>query len=191
MGFQELFTSFFIFSLFYNDRACVFKVTCLTFFIVITFWFFSFKVDSLIGLLEGPPNTPYENGYFLFKLLIPSRYPIAASSFCFLTNIFHPNISENGYVSVDILEFYWSPALCHLEKIIYSIQSLLDDPNPDDFLNETAANLYKRDRNSYNETVKEYTIKFANYSRFLEDIKNMEINIKKLKKGERFKKLND
>ena len=150
----------------------------------------SFKVDTLTGLLEGPPNTPYENGYFLFKLLIPSQYPMAAPSFYFLTSIFHPNISENGYVSVDILAFGWTPALSHLEKIIYSIQSLLDDPNPDNFLNVTAANLYKRDRNSYNEIVKEHTIKFANYSRFLEDIKNMEINIKKLKKGEYFEKLN-
>ena len=148
----------------------------------------SFKVDTLIGLLEGPPNTPYENGYFLFKLLIPSQYPITAPSFYFLTNIFHPNISENGYVSVDILAFGWTPALSHLEKIIYSIQSLLDDPNPDDFLNETAANLYKRDRNSYNEIVKGHTIKFANYSRFLEDIKNMDIKLKYSKNG---KKLND
>ena len=151
----------------------------------------SFKVDTLTGLLEGPPNTPYENGYFLFKLLIPSQYPMVPPSFYFLTNIFHPNISENGYVSVDILTIDWTPALSPFETIIYSIQSLLNDPNPDDFLNETAANLYKRDRNSYNEIVKEHTIKFANYSRFLEDIKNMEINIKKLKKGERFKKLND
>ena len=59
----------------------------------------SFKVDTLIGLLEGPPNTPYENGYFLFKLLISSSYPIQPPKFCFLTNIFHPNISDNGYVS--------------------------------------------------------------------------------------------
>ena len=148
----------------------------------------SFKVDTLIGLLEGPPNSPYEKEYFLFKLILSSDFPIAPPSFYFLTNIFHPNISENGYVSVDILEFNWSPGLGRFEKIIYSIQSLLDDPNPDDFLNVTAANLYKRDRNSYNEIVKEHTIKFANYSRFLEDIKNMDIKLKYSKNG---KKLND
>ena len=138
----------------------------------------SFKVDTLIGLLEGPPNTPYENGYFLFKLLIPFGFPMAPPSFYFLTNIFHPNISDNGYVSVDILTFEWAPVLFSFEKIIYSIQSLLDDPNPDDFLNETAANLYKRDRKGYDETVKEYTTKFANYSKFLKDIEKMDIKIK-------------
>ena len=79
----------------------------------------------------------------------------------------------------------WTPAICHFEKIIYSIQSLLDDPNPDNFLNEIAAYLYKKDRKSYDETVKEYTNKFANYSKFLEDIKNLDIKIKILKKGEK------
>ena len=151
----------------------------------------SFKVDTLIGLLEGPPDSPYENGYFLFKLLIPSDYPTLSPSFYFLTNIFHPNISENGYVSIDILEFNWSPGLGRFEKIIYSIQSLLDDPNPDNFLNETAANLYKEDRKIYNDTVKEYTNKFANYSRLLEDIENMGIKIKILKQGEKFKLLKE
>ena len=76
-------------------------------------------------------------------------------------------------------------------SIIYSIQSLLDEPNPNDFLNETAAYLYKRDRKDYNETVKEYTTKFANYSRFLENIKNMDIKFKILKKGEKFELLKE
>ena len=123
--------------------------------------------------------------------MVSSTYPIQPPSFCFLTNIFHPNISDNGYVSVNILNFDWTPALCHFEKIIYSIQSLLDDPNPDDFLNETAANLYKRDRKGYDETVKEYTTKFANYPKFLKDIEKMDIKIKILKKGEKIKLLKE
>ena len=148
----------------------------------------SFKHDTLIGLLEGPPKTPYENGYFLFKILFPKDYPMFPPQFCFLSIIFHPNISQNGYVSVDILGNWWSPALCHFEKIIYSIQSLLDDPNPSDFLNETAANLYKKDRKIYDEIVREYTSQFANYSKFLEDIKNMNIAIKE---GEKFSLLEE
>ena len=116
-------------------------------------------------------------------MFLPKEYPMAPPQFCFLSVIFHPNISENGYVSVDILGNYWSPALCDFEKIIYSIQSLLDDPNPSDFLNETAANLYKKDRKIYEEIVREYTSQFANYSKFLEDIKNMSIAIKE---GEKF-----
>jgi hypothetical protein len=77
----------------------------------------SLKVDTLIGLLEGPPKSPYENGYFLFKLLIPSKFPLVPPYFCFLTNIFHPNISENGYVSVDFLKLIG----LQLNYIFYSI----------------------------------------------------------------------
>ena len=147
----------------------------------------SFKHDTLIGVLEGPPNTIYENGYFLFKILLPEDYPLRVPQFYFLSTIFHPNISENGYASVDILDYWWTPALCCFEAIIYSIQSLLDDPNPDIFLNEIAANLYKKDKKIYDETVREYTSLFANYSKFLEDIKNMNIKINKIKKGEKYK----
>ena len=142
-----------------------------------------FDSDTLIGLLEGPPDTPYENGYFLFKIIFSKDYPLSSPQFIFITSIFHPNISENGYVSIDILSWDWCPALLLIKKIIYSVQSLLDDPNPDYFLNETAAKLYKSDKNIYNETVRKFTSLYANYSKFLEDAKNMNIKIKKYEKN--------
>ena len=148
---------------------------------------FSFIGQTVIGVMEGPPNTPYENGYFLFKFCINDNFPFLPPKFYFISNIFHPNISENGYVSVDILEDQWSPPLMDFEKIIISIQSLLDDPNPDIFLNEMAAKLYKEDKSKYDETVREYTSLFANYSKYLETIKKMDIKINTLKEGEIFK----
>ena len=143
--------------------------------------------EILIGVLEGPPNTPYENGYFLFKILFPKEFPYPPVKFCFITSIFHPNISESGYVCADIFENKWSPALCHFPKLIYSVQSLLDDPNPDDFINEVAAKLYKKDRNLFNETVRYHTSKFANYSKFLEDLTNLNINYEIIKDEEQLK----
>ena len=148
---------------------------------------FSFIGQTAFGMLKGPPNTPYENGYFLFKFCINDNFPFSPPKFYFISNIFHPNISENGYVSVDILEDQWSPALMDFGKIIISVQSLLDDPNPDIFLNEMAAKLYKEDKSKYDETVREYTSLFANYSKYLETIKKMDIKINTLKEGEIFK----
>ena len=148
---------------------------------------FSFIGQTAIGMMEGPPNTPYENGYFLFKFCINDNFPFSPPKFYFISNIFHPNISENGYVSVDILEDEWTPALMDFGKIIISVQSLLDDPNPDIFLNEMAAKLYKEDKSKYDETVREYTSLFANYSKYLETIKKMDIKINTLKEGEIFK----
>ena len=33
------------------------------------------KNDTLIGVLEGPPKTPFENGYLLFKILFTDYFP--------------------------------------------------------------------------------------------------------------------
>ena len=70
--------------------------------------------DILIGVLEGPPGTPYESGYFLFKILFPVSFPFKPIKFCFITSIFHPNISEGGYVCLDIFSKIWTPALFQL-----------------------------------------------------------------------------
>ena len=139
---------------------------------------FSLKYDTLIGVLEGPLKTPFENGFFIFKILFPNGFPFKPPHFIFITKIFHPNISEDGFVSVDILQDQWTPALLSLHSIIYSIQSLLDDHYPDDFLNEQAAKLCKENEEIYNKTVSAYTSHYANYSKFLEDIRNMNINLK-------------
>ena len=143
--------------------------------------------DTLIGVLEGPPDTPYENGYFLFKILFPEEYPMYPIKFCFITPIFHPNISEGGYVCVDLFNYNWAIPIGQFAKLIYSVQSLLDDPNSDDFINEFAAKLFKKDKNIYNAAVRYYTSKFANYSKFQEDLTNLNINYEIFKDEERLK----
>ena len=150
------------------------------------FQIFSFKKDTLIGVLEGPPKTSFENGYFLFKIIFFEYYPISAPKFIFISNIFHPNISEDGFVSIDVLNDGWVPGICQFNKIIYSVQSLLDDPNPDDFLNEKAAKLFKEDRNIYNKIVREYTSNFASYQKFLEEMKRLNLDIITNKNGVNF-----
>ena len=151
------------------------------------FQIFSFKNDTLIGVLEGPPKTPFENGYFLFKIIFPNDSIFKPPKFIFISNIFHPNISEDGFVSIDILNENWSPWVASFNNLIYSVQSLLDDPNPDDFLNEKAAKLFKEDRNIYDKIVREYTYSFATYSKFLDKAKKMNLEIITNKDGENFK----
>ena len=66
--------------------------------------------DTLICILEWLPDTPYENEYFLFIILFPEDYPLLQIKFCFIIPIFHPNISEGGYVCIDKFNYNWSPA---------------------------------------------------------------------------------
>ena len=134
------------------------------------FQIFSLINDTLYGVLEGPISSPYQNGFFLFKMIYSQDHPWKPPKFYFISKIFHPNINEeNGFVSVDILREMWNPSLT-VGKIIYSVQSLLDEPNTDVFLNQSAAELYKKDKNEYDDVVRKYTSEFANYSLYQKEI---------------------
>ena len=70
---------------------------------------FGFVENMIHGVLEGPPDTFYENGFFQFTLIYPiEAYPFKPPQFYFKTQIFHPNIDQYGLVSVDILQDKWA-----------------------------------------------------------------------------------
>jgi ubiquitin-conjugating enzyme E2 M len=52
--------------------------------------------------------------------------------------VYHPNIDLEGNVCLNILREDWKPVLS-VSSIIYGLQYLFLDPNPDDPLNKEAA----------------------------------------------------
>ncbi|KAG8955159.1 Ubiquitin-conjugating enzyme E2 4 [Tulasnella sp. 424] len=108
----------------------------------------------------GPEGTPYAGGVFKLDVKFPTDYPFKPPKVQFTTKIYHPNIDSNGVNCLDILTDQWSPALT-LSKVLLSLGSLLTDPNPDDFLVEEIAQLYKVDRRRYEATAREWTQKYA------------------------------
>ena len=108
----------------------------------------------------GPSETPYEGGIFRLKMVFPTDYPFKSPSVTFTTRIYHPNINENGSICLDILKDQWSPVLT-VSKLLLSICSLLNEPNPNDPLIPSIANLYKTNREQFNANAREYTLKYA------------------------------
>jgi ubiquitin-conjugating enzyme E2 N len=97
-------------------------------------------------IITGPATSPYENGTFNLELFLPDNYPMVPPKVRFLTKIYHPNIDRLGRICLDILKDKWSPAL-QIRTVLLSIQALLSAPNPDDPLNNEAADHWKKDEN--------------------------------------------
>ena len=108
----------------------------------------------------GPTETPYEGGIFKLKILFPADYPFKPPKITFETPIYHPNINSNGGICLDILKDQWSPAL-NITKVLLSICSLLDEPNPDDPLVPEIAQLFKSNKAEFTRLAREHTIKHA------------------------------
>lgn len=97
--------------------------------------------------MKGPKDTPFENCVFAIDINIPTDYPHKAPTMMFVNQCWHPNIGVNGHVCVDILQREWSPTLSVL-KILQSVQSMLDDPDPTSPLNGEAASMYRASKES-------------------------------------------
>ena len=110
--------------------------------------------------IAGPEASPYEGGVFFVTILFPPDYPFRPPKLRFVTKIYHCNISGEGDICLDILKDQWSPALT-ISKVLLSLCSLLTDPNPDDPLVPTIANLLKDDRVSHDTNARIWTELYA------------------------------
>ena len=108
----------------------------------------------------GPEDTPYSGGIFDLDIYFPVNYPFKAPKCNFITKIYHPNINSAGSICVDILKDSWSPALS-ISKVLLSISSLMNDPNPDDPLEPIIATQYKENKSEFISTAKTWTTIYA------------------------------
>ncbi|KAM5169259.1 ubiquitin-conjugating enzyme E2 B isoform 3-T3 [Callospermophilus lateralis] len=94
-------------------------------------------------LVFRPEGTPFEDGTFKLVIEFSEEYPNKPPTVRFLSKMFHPN---------DILQNRWSPTY-DVSSILTSIQSLLDEPNPNSPANSQAAQLYQENKREYEKRV--------------------------------------
>ena len=112
------------------------------------------------ALIIGPEDSPFQGGVFYLNIHFPTDYPLMPPKCVFSTQIYHPNINSYGFIGLDILGKEWAPLLT-IDKLLLSIQSIFTDPNPDEPLVPEIANIYKSERERYEEIAREWTKKYA------------------------------
>jgi len=104
------------------------------------------------AVIFGPHDTPFEDGTFKLTISFTEEYPNKPPTVRFVSKMFHPNVYADGGICLDILQNRWSPTY-DVSAILTSIQSLLDEPNPNSPANSVAAQLYQENRREYEKRV--------------------------------------
>ncbi|KAI9468377.1 Ubiquitin-conjugating enzyme E2 7 [Coemansia sp. RSA 989] len=115
--------------------------------------------------LFGPPDTDYEGGMFKAVLKFPHDYPFEPPTMRFVSQMWHPNIYEDGRVCISILHSpvhdssgyediseRWNPAQT-VETILVSVLSMLSNPNDESPANVDAAIMWRSDKTAYKRKV--------------------------------------
>ena len=107
-----------------------------------------FNFEVIISPNEGF----YRIGKYKFSFKIGPNYPHEAPKVKCLSKIYHPNIDLDGNVCLNILREDWKPVLT-VNAIVYGLQYLFLEPNPEDPLNKEAAIDLQKSRNDFEKNV--------------------------------------
>ena len=110
--------------------------------------------DDLLNfdLVISPDEGFYRGGKFPFSFKIGHNYPHEPPKVKCKNKIYHPNIDLEGNVCLNILREDWKPVLT-VNAIVYGLQYLFLEPNPDDPLNKEAARELQMNRRNFEQNV--------------------------------------
>ena len=111
------------------------------------------NIQNFHGSIIGPVGTPYAGLKYELEIKIGTDYPMKPPYVRFVgPKIYHPNVNASGDICLDILKTEWAPTLS-LAKMMLSICSLLNEPNPSSPLNSVAASDWLYHKSKYQEEV--------------------------------------
>lgn len=117
------------------------------------------------ALIIGPPDTPYQNGYYFFEFTFPETYPFLPPKVKYYTNDgftrFNPNFYVCGKVCLSILNTWkgegWTSCQ-NIRSVLLSLQCAMNDKP---LLNEPGITEQHRDFNNYNTMLRYKNIEVA------------------------------
>jgi len=99
-----------------------------------------------------PQEGFYRGGTFNFTVSVPHTYPYDPPKVQCKTPVYHPNIDDEGKVCLNILRADWKPVLT-MKAVLYGLELLFIEPNPDDPLNKEATKLLREDKKQFQKQV--------------------------------------
>ena len=127
------------------------------------------NIFEWIFFIIAPDNSPYSGGKFYLKIIFPKDYPKKRPEVIFVTPFYHLNVNFKeglneplGNISTSILN-WWLPKTT-IKEIIIEISFFLFMCNPDSPYGLERSELYRKDRQQFNERIKYFTKKYANPS---------------------------
>jgi len=133
------------------------------------------NISHWSALIIGPKGTPYENGYFIFDIVLPKTYPTHPPKVTCLSTYgyrINHNIKEDGGICSSLLGTFsgskgesWNSEISSVMQVLLSIQSLIlvDEP----YFNEEKYHYLKytkpgkKQSMEYNLKIKYYTISLS------------------------------
>ncbi|XP_064816299.1 ubiquitin-conjugating enzyme E2 E1-like isoform X2 [Oncorhynchus masou masou] len=114
-------------------------------------------------LMQGPPDTPYEDGVFELYCQFGADYPVKPPLVRFVTPVYHCNINSVGRICHNIFDRNYN-AHTTMREILDAVYGLLIVPEPQDPLDSILAEEYLTSRNKYEEEAKKNTEEVAGQS---------------------------
>uniref|UniRef100_A0A8C7KYJ2 Uncharacterized protein n=1 Tax=Oncorhynchus kisutch TaxID=8019 RepID=A0A8C7KYJ2_ONCKI len=114
-------------------------------------------------LMQGPPDTPYENGAFELYCQFGAEYPVKPPLVRFVTPVYHCNVNNVGRICHNIFDRNYSANIT-MREILDAVYGLLIVPEPEDPLDSILAEEFLTSREKYEQEAKKNTEETAGNS---------------------------